>query len=248
MLRNSLVYLDGHILPCNDSCRFCFFNHADLINNNYIFSGIDPKDVCNLIKSSEHKIRTWEKDDIILHNGDDLKHIYILVKGVAVCEIMGYSGKILRVDEIKAADIIGNTFIFGKESKIPYDVIAKEFVRALIIPKDIVLKYFLKNERILSNYLNGISSWSQKQSKRLTLLGLNTLKGKVAYYLLECAKNKKCTSYKLDNTQNELAEMFGVARQSINRIIKDLYESDIIENKGKKITILNEKALQSLLK
>ena len=45
---------------------FCFFNHDDLINNNYIFSGLNSKDVCDLIKSSEHKIRTWEKDDIIL--------------------------------------------------------------------------------------------------------------------------------------------------------------------------------------
>jgi len=248
MLKDDLTILDKLTFLCNKSCKFCFFNYADSISNNYIFNGLEPKHVCYLIKKTEYKIRTWEKDEIILHNGDDLKHMYLLVKGIAICEIMSFRGKVLRVDELKPADIIGSNFLFGKDNTIPYDVVAKDFVRAIVIRKDVFIKLFLKDERILANYFNSINNWSRRQSKRLKLLGLNTLKGKVAFYLLECAKNKNCTSYTLDNTQHELAEMFGVARQSINRVIKDLYESNIIESKGKKISIVNKKALQSLLK
>ncbi len=248
MLKENLAILDQLTFLCNKSCKFCFFDYADSISNNYIFNGLNPKEVCHLIKSTEYKIKTWGKDEIIMHNGDNLKHLYMLVKGIAICEIMSFSGKVLRVDELIAADIIGSNFLFGKDSEIPYDVVAKEFVRAIVIRKEVFLKLFLKDERILTNYLNSINNWSRKQSKRLKLLGLNTLKGKVAFYLLECAKNKNCTSYRIDNTQCELAEMFGVARQSITRVIKSLDESNIIESKGKKISIIDKKALQSLLK
>lgn len=249
MLKVSLPIIEELITPCaNSNCRFCFFNYADSISNNYIFHGLKPKEVCHLIKGIDHKVKTWEKDDIILHNGDDLQHFYILVKGTAVGEMMGFDGKILRVEELKATDTIGSAFIYGKNSKIPYDIVAKDFVRALVIKKDVLIKYFMDDERLMKNYFNVVTNWAQNQSKRLKLLGLNTLKGKVAYYFLECAKNQNCNSYKLDKTQTELAEMFGVARPSISRAIKELDESNIIESKGKMITIVNEKALEKLLK
>ncbi len=249
MLKNKFVLPKELTIKCNKSCRFCFFDYAaNSIGDNYIFNGLNSKDVCNLINSNDYKIKTWEKDEIMLHYGDNLNHLYILVKGIAICEIMSFRGKVLRVDELTSADIIGNSFIYGKNSKIPYDVIAKTFTRAIMIKKDIFMNVFLKNERILTNYLNIINSWSRKQTKKLKLLGLSTLKGKVAYYLLECAKNKNCTSYKIDNTQCELAEMFGVARQSITRVIKELDNKNIIESKGKKVSILNKEALLTLLK
>ena len=249
MLKVSLPIIEELITPCvNSNCKFCFFNYADSVSNNYIFHGLKPKEVCHLIKDIEHQIKTWDKGDIILHSGDDLKHFYILVKGTAVGEIMGFDGKVLRIEELRATDTIGSAFIYGNNSKIPYDVVATEFVRALVIKKDILLRYFMGDERLLNNYFNVVTNWAQNQSKRLKLLGLNTLKGKVAYFFLECAKNQNCNSYKLDKTQIELAEMFGVARPSIGRVIKELDDSRIIESKGKMITIIDEKALKKLLK
>ena len=233
---------------CEKGCKVCFFNYASSISADYVFSGLRPREVCNLIKHTDYKIKTWGKDEIIIHNGDSLNYLYLIARGCVICEVMSFSGKVLRIGELGAAEIIGSNFLFGQNNKIPFDIVAKESVKAILIRRSHFIKLMMSDERIMTNYLNNIANWSHVQSKRLKLLGLNSLKGKVAYYLIECAESKNCTSYTLDNNQHELAEMFGVARQSITRIIKHLDENKIISSKGKKIAILDEEALRSLIR
>lgn len=236
------------IKPCNDSCSFCFLNYADLISSNYLFNSFKPKQVGDMIMAIKHKVKTFEKGEIIYHNGTEVDTLHIIVKGRVVGEIMGFEGKVLRVEELKAPDAIASAFIYGNDCTIPYDVIAKEFVKTLTVSKRDLLKLFMSNEKLLSNYLNILTNRAQCQTKRLKLLGLNTLKGKVAYYILECAQEAKTDTFKLEKTQNDLAELFGVARPSIGRIFKELDDSFVIEAKGKQITIVNEDALNKLLK
>ena len=243
-----LTYTEDIIKPCNNSCSFCFFNYADLISSNYLFNGFKPKQTGDFIKSIKHKVKTFEKGEIIMHNGDKIETLFILVRGTAVGEIMGFDGKILRIEDLRAPDAIGCAFIYGNDNKIPYDVIAKENVKALAVSKTDLLKTFMTNEKLLSNFLNILTNRAQCQTNRLKLLGLNTLKGKVAYYILECSTKCGSNKLKIDKTQNDLAELFGVARPSIGRIFKELDNNCIIEAKGKQISIINKTALQELLK
>jgi len=236
------------IKPCNTSCSFCFLNYADLLSNNYLFNDFKPKQVGDIIKNINHKVRTFEKGEIIYHHGDEVNNLILLVKGSVIGEIMGFEGKVLRIEELKAPDSIGSSFIYGNNNTIPFDIVAKTFVKALVISKSDLLKTFMSNEKLLSNYLNILTNSAQCQTKRLKLLGLNTLKGKVAYYILECAEEIKSDIFKLDKTQNDLAELFGVARPSIGRIFKELDDENIIETKGKHISIINKTELQTHLK
>jgi CRP-like cAMP-binding protein len=192
-------------------------------------------------------IKSWNKDEVMFQKGDNLNYIYLLVKGLAVCEIMGANGKVLRVDEFRTTDIIGASFAFGNDNQLPYNVIAKEHSKALVVKKGEFKRRFFHDERVMNNLLNIISRWSQRQINRLKLLGINTLRGKVAYFLLECAYNNRYVSYKLDKTQSEMAEMFGVARQSVSRILKEFQQNKWIISKAKSITIIDEKTLRSFI-
>lgn len=236
------------IKPCNDTCNFCFLNFADTLSNNYLFNGLKTSQVSELIKSIKHKVRTFEKDELIFHTGDEVDYLHIIVKGIAVGEVMDFEGKVLRIEELKAPDAIGGSYIYGKNNTMPYDVVAKQALKTLVISKHDLLNSLMNNKQLLTNYLNILTDKAQCQTKRIKLLGLNSLKGKVAYFLLECAEDYKSDFFKLEKTQTDLAELFGVARPSISRTFKDLDDDNIIEIKGKQITLINKTKLQSLLK
>ncbi len=236
------------IEPCNDSCSFCFLNYADLISENYLFNGFKPKVVGDIIKKTNHKVKTFEKDEIIVHHGERINCLYIIVKGIVVGESMGYEGKILRIEELKAPDAIASSFIYGKDNSIPFDYIAKEFTKTLIIQKADLMGLFMSNEKLLTNYFNIISCRAQTQSHKLKMLGLNTLKGKIAQHLIDISKQNDSLSFIMNKTQNDLSEMFGVARPYISRVFKELDEKKIIRAKGKNVTIENMNALVDLLK
>ncbi len=242
------VFAKDIVEPCNDKCSFCFLNFADLLSSNYLFNGFKPRAVGDMIKTHKHRVVEYCKGDIIFSNGDVINSLLIIVKGNIVGEVIGAEGKVLHIEEFKAPDALGSAFLFGKDNTIPYDIVAKSDTRLLEIPKRNLLKFLMSDERILQNYLNIITCRAQNQSHKIKLLGLNTLKGKVAYYLNEQLKKGNSDSFVLDKTQSELAEMFGVARPSVSRVLKEMDELGIIIINRKVVTVINIPTLVDLIK
>ena len=91
-----------------------------------------------------------------------------------------------------------------------------------------------------------ISSRAQFLSDRIKFLSFQTIKGKLASYYLGLIKGN-ATIIEVPDSQNSLADLFGVARPSLARAIRELHNDGIIEAKGKNITVLDKRALQQLI-
>lgn len=236
------------IEPCNADCNFCFLNYTEALGSNFLFSGLSPETIGTLIRDVHHQVRSYRKGDVVASSGDVYDRLYILVQGSVVGEITDFEGKVIRIEELEAPDSIATAFIFGNNNTLPVDITSTKDSRVLIIPREELLKIFRKHERVLHNYLNIMANRAQHLSKKIKLLGLHNIRGKVAHYLLEQVNREKRMSITLKNSQNELANMFGVARPSVARVIRELHESGIIQAKGKQVEILDKSALSALLR
>jgi CRP/FNR family transcriptional regulator, dissimilatory nitrate respiration regulator len=111
-----------------------------------------------------------------------------------------------------------------------------------------LLKIFTQQEQVLLNYLNIMANRAQLLSKKIKLLGLNNIRGKVAHFLLEQVKKQNRTDIVLKHTHEQLANMFGISRPSLTRVIREIHNNGIIHAAGKRISIMNKKALSDYLK
>jgi CRP-like cAMP-binding protein len=90
-----------------------------------------------------------------------------------------------------------------------------------------------------------ISNRSQFLSEKIKFLNFKTIKGKLAQYILQ--KTEQGTkAVKLEITQNDLADYFGVARPSVARALGDMEEEGLIEANGKNIIIIDRQRLVNL--
>ncbi len=236
-----------HIVPCNDKCSFCFLNYVDVLQESYIFKDLKPETIGKIIKEVHHQVKTYQKDELVASSGDICSSLKIIVKGTVVGEMMNFQGKSLRIDKLKAPDIIASAFIFGADNKFPVDVIAVEETKMLLIPRQDLMGLFRKNETILKNYLDIISNRTQKLTRKIKQLGLQSIREKFAHYLLEQVRNEGSYKFEIRNSQSELANMFGIARPSLARVIRELHNEGIIHAKGRHISITDKKALSKLL-
>lgn len=242
-------YFKGkYIEPCNDKCSFCFLNYVDALQANYLFKDLKPETIGEIIREVHHQVKTYQKGDLVASSGDICSSLRIIVKGAAVGEMMDFQGKSLRIEKLKAPDTIASAFIFGADNKFPVDVIAVEETKMLLIPRQDLMGLFSKNETILKNYLDIISNRTQKLTKKIKLLGLQSIRGKFAHYLLEQVRNEGSTEFKIKNSQSELANMFGITRPSLARVIRELHNEGIIHAEGRHISITDKKALSELLR
>lgn len=230
---------------CKDKCEYCFLNYSQKISEIPVFKGISEQNIKLLIRNTFHQVKSFKKGDMILQSGAVCNYLYILVKGEVVAEMIDLSGKVLKIENLQAPETIASAFIFSDNATSPVTVTACDEVKIMIIPREDFLHLLQKEKQILSNYLNIVANRAQFLSNKLHIMSFKTIKAKLAHYILE--KSVQTTVFKLEMTQQELANYFGVERPSISRVLGDFVNESLIKLEKKHVTVLNRKELCNLV-
>jgi len=211
-----------------------------------VFRGINEAEAENLLKKIHFQIKNCSKDEVVVVAGEPVLNLNIIIVGSVRGEMIDYSGKTIKIEDIEALKPLAASFLFGKENKFPVTVTANNDVKILSIPVSEFLKLLQLNTQILKNYLNSISLRAQFLSQKLNFLSFKTIKGKVAHFLLQQA-GEKFHSVELKNTQQQLADLFGVTRPSLARVFGEMQKKGLISIKNKTVTLLDRKSLNELI-
>ncbi len=215
---------------------------------NPLFHDLELDEIGSIIRNVQHSVKKYDKGDFIASAGDRIRHLHIVVQGSVVGEMMDFEGKVLRVEQITAPHSIAAAFLFGHKNVFPVNVTALEETSILLITKNGLMDLFEANRTVMENFLNIMANRAQFLSQQMKMLGLGTIKGKIAHFLLEQVKKQESLNFKIDFTQSQLAERFGVARPSLARTLKEMNDEGLISTKGKHFEILNKKELTALLR
>jgi len=182
---------------------------------------------------------------VIALSGDEVTSLQIVAKGLVKGEMVDYSGRVLKIEDIAAPRALAPAFLFGSDNRYPVNVTAVTESILLIIGKRDFVSLLCCNETILTNYLDMISSRSQFLSERIRFITFRTIKGKLANYLLEHTTVEN-PYIRLNLTQQELSDFFGVARPSLARAIREMEEGGVIESSGKEFRVTDRPTLLSV--
>lgn len=233
-------------------CNICY-NHLILRKNmNFtllsqapLFSGLKTEEIKNILSRIPHRIRNFKSGNLIAQNNEVVDKLMVVIDGVVKGEMVDYSGRVIKIEDIPAPGALAPAFIFGKINRFPVNVVAVTDTELFIVNKIDFLNLLISSDTVLINFLDMISNRSQFLSEKIKFLNFKTIKGKLAHYILQKA-GKQNMRVNLNVTQNDLADFFGVARPSVSRALRDLKEEGFIRVRGKEIEILNEKGLGDL--
>jgi len=217
-----------------------------LISQCPLFAGLNEEETEALLKKVHFQIKTFATDSIILNAGEPVLNLHIIVSGSVRGEMIDYSGKIIKIEDIDAPKPLATAFLFGSHNKSPVTVTANNEARLLTLPVSEFLKLLQLNAQVLKNYLFSISSRAQFLSQKLHFLSFKTIKGKIAHFLLQQA-SEKYHSIELKQTQQQMADLFGVTRPSLARVLGEMQKEGLIKISNKTVTLLDKKGLNELI-
>lgn len=212
-----------------------------------LFRGVDYKLLVELLDKIPYQIKKYEKNHMIAQSGEECRSLMIMLKGSVKGEMMDFSGKAIKIEDIEPPKPLAIAFLFGENNTCPVNIIANNSVEIIHIPKSSVIKLMQLSSVFLNNFMNIISSKTQFLTDKIRFLSFQTIKGKIAHYLLQLSGPVN-GEIMLSKSQEELANMFGVTRPSLGRALRDLHNENIIVAKGKSIKIMDREALIKLLK
>jgi CRP-like cAMP-binding protein len=219
-----------------------------LLSVSPFFRGISPEELEQIFSRISYSVKSFSKGQTIAQREDEIKNLCIVVDGVVKGEMVDFTGKILKVEEIQAPQPLAHAVMFSNSNKFPVDVVALVDCKILFIPKADVLRLLQSNVIILNNFLNAVSNRAHFLTNKLWFLSFKTIKEKVAHYLLSLAKSETRTTIILPKTHQELAEFFGVTRPSLARVFAEMEAEGIITVNRKEISIVNRNRLMEMIK
>ncbi|RPH32099.1 MAG: Crp/Fnr family transcriptional regulator [Bacteroidales bacterium] len=220
----------------------------NIISNSPFFRGLTPQEVEAILGKISHSIKSFSKGQTIAQRKEEVKNLCIVVVGSVKGEMVDFSGKILKIEEMFAPQPIAHAFLFGERNQFPVDVIALEDCKILFIPKPEVIRMLQQSDVILRNYLNAISNRAQFLSNKLWFLSFKTIKEKVSHYLLSLLQGDSNKTITLSKSHQELAEFFGVTRPSLARVFAEMQDEGIITVNRREITIINRNRLLEMIR
>lgn len=218
------------------------------LENCKLFKGLTINEIEDLIAKIEFKEKAYQKGDVIFHEEEQCRKLFILTKGVVHGEMLNSTGKTIKMASMQPCDVLAPAFLFSKQNKCPVTMIASTDASLISISKENVIVLLQNNEKVLKNYIELISDIAQFLSDKIKFLTFQTIKGKFAHYLIKLSEKTKSELISLNKSQQEMAELFGVTRPALAKVIGELDKEGLISAKGKEIRILNLNELKKLLR
>ena len=195
-----------------------------------VFNNIDEETIKNILEKTRYEIRNYSPNESIAFRGDEVKGLYIILKGILITEMLTEEGNVIKIEELVPSDVIASAFIFGKKNSFPVDLTAKDEVEILYVERKEFLKLLFSQEKILENFLNEISNKTQLLTSKIwNSFNNKTIKKKFCDYV---KKNQKDNLFSIQNL-GALAEFFGVERPSLSRVLSDLVKDEKLERIGR---------------
>lgn len=205
----------------------------------------DTKDADLLTMLDDFRLREFKKDELLFHQGDESRELYIVLKGKVRVFKISPAGNETSIAIFSSHDIIGE---LAALDNLPRSASAKALgpVSLLSMSQD----RFLHHLRAVPGFAFGLCKvLSQKQ--RWTAAYAESIAqfdaaGRLLHIILinserygtEIEAGKR---YQLDIglNQTDLASMVGARREWINRILSEWRKRGLIDMEGTKITILD---------
>ena len=202
----------------------------EILKETVVFNGIDEKTIKNILEKNKYEIKKYSPNESIAFRGDEVRGLYIILKGTLTTEMLTEEGNVIKIEELVPRAVIASAFVFGKKNSFPVDLNAKDEAEILFIERKEFLKILFSKEKILENFLNEVSNKTQLLTSKIwNSFNNKTIKKKFCDYV---KKNQKNNLFSIQNL-GALAEYFGVERPSLSRVLSDLVKDEKLERIGR---------------
>ena len=218
-----------------------------ILLNSPLFRGLTLEELTLLFSQVKHQIRHFRTGELLAQAGDPVDKAILLMEGRLQGEMVDFAGNSLKIEELDPPQMVAAAFLYGPKSKFPVFLNAKTDGMIMVIFKKEFTDMLSLESRVMVNYINIVSGKAQFLSGKITFLSLKTIKEKIAYYILQMMKNGGNGYVAIDQTQTNLADLFGVTRPSLSRTIQSMEKQDIFTWSRDHIVIKDLRKLNSIL-
>lgn len=196
----------------------------------------------DLLFSNIGSVRHFKKGEIIYHQGDLAQNFCYLKKGKVKVFMTSVDGMEKTLNTVSSGEIFGEGAFFDKKPRVS-SAIAQSDTQVIMIDKPTLTELFSQNPKLAFNLLEILANRVRLLSFQLDSMTFLQADARIARILLENETNGI-----ISLTHEEIADVVGVSRVTVSKILGKLTKKGILSTEYRKIIIKDTKYLEEISK
>jgi len=198
-----------------------------------LFSNLNHKDIADL--ESICLERTVAKNTLLINEGDETDCLYVLLKGKAHALRSDETGRQFVVNRFGPLDYFGEMSLFDRNARCA-TVITKEKCALMVLTHKAFFRFAAGHPEVYPNMIRTLLKKLRKATELIGELAFMDVYGRLARFLVENASTEGVIEEKL--TQQDLADIVGSSRETVNRIYNELVSGGYITKEKGRLKIM----------
>lgn len=217
-------------------------SNMDYMRKSVLFQGLDKKEFRKIRAAFTPTVRTYEKQEIILRQGDTVGQVGILLEGRVTGVKYHHDGSSQLLKFLNPFDIIGLESAFSSFLTSPYMLIADNQCSILFF---MYKKLFDSQEiplsckvQLLQNVIHVLSDENIRLMYKIDTLSKRTLRERILTYLSIMREKRGTDTFDIGMTQEQFALYLCVNRSVLSNELNKMRREKLIDFKKSTYTLL----------
>ena len=215
-----------------------------------LFAGIDPAELQIMLACLNPEVRRFRRNELVTVEGERFLGVGVVLAGRAIVTKESVAGNRVILATLQPGDLFGEMVAFSGRKGWPATIQVQQEAAVFFLPPDKIIgtcpRQCPGHRRLITNMLRIISEKALQLNRKVEHLTIKTLRGKIAVFLLEQAKEAGAKTFMLPFNRNEMADFLNVARPSLSREMGRMKAEGLIDFHGASVKIIDVEALKGM--
>lgn len=192
-----------------------------------LFGACTDEELQELLQSP-HRREEYQAGDLVVSAGDLCRSLMLLTQGVVETRMGGDNGREVVIEQLKSPTILAPAFFFAEDNTIPVEVTMHTDGVVWYINREAFFQFMTRHPHVLRAFLQTLSARSRFLSSKVKGFAVKGLRDRVLDHIRQ---HGAITSVA------KTAEVLGVARPSLSRVISELLDEGLLSRDGNDIVL-----------
>ncbi len=215
-------------------------NYFNLVCQNSLFEGISRGDFETMFSCLSPLVKTYEKNEYLLHMGDNINSLGIVISGEIMITKVDERGNENIINKMTAGEMFAEVFVCADIFHSPVSIIAETKSEILFLDYRKVISTCsatcVFHQKLIANMLKVIAGKTLYLNQKLDILSKKTLRGKILAYLNYERKGRD--RFKIDLNREELANFLCADRSALSAELSKMQKDKLIRYNKNEFEIL----------
>lgn len=202
------------------------------IKNSPVFYGMNDEELKGLLECFNARVRKYEKEEMIIRQGDMISNIYLILDGAVNIEKDSYWGRRIIISRLGKNDNLALSFVGSKDIESSVDAITVEDTLVLILGYEkctsMCQNACTRHKVLINNLFQILSKENIELIQKIENVSQKTIRDKLMTYLSNEAQKNHSNKFSISFNRQDLADYLNVDRSAMSFELSKLQKEGLI--------------------